>query len=88
MGPYIGDFVCRQARLIVEVDGGIHRLDVVSAKDAERETWLLQRGYRTLRITNEPALFDPHSAVERIAGEISVDTPTPNPSPQGGGGLS
>ena len=88
MGPFVVDFVCHHHRLVIEVDGGIHRLEAVAAKDAQRESWLLQRGYRTIRITNELALFDPHSAVERISGEIGADTPTPNPSPQGGGGYS
>jgi len=87
MGDYIVDFVCHGARLVVEVDGGIHRWDVVAARDAEREDRLKTRGYRVVRITNEQALFDPHGAVERIAGEIGACTPTPNPSPQGGGGL-
>jgi very-short-patch-repair endonuclease len=87
-GDYIVDFVCHGARLVIEVDGGIHRWDVVAARDAERETWLKTRGYRVVRITNEQALSDPHAAVERIAGEIGArtPTPTPNPSPQGGGG--
>ena len=87
-GAYLVDFVCHGARLIVEVDGGIHRLDVVAARDAEREAWLTARGNRVVRITNEEALFDPHAAVERIIGEIGAGTPTPNPSPQGGGGYS
>jgi len=82
---FVVDFVCHAARLVVEVDGGVHNLDVVAARDAEREAWLNARGYRVVRITNEQALFDPHAAVERIAGEIGACTPTPNPSPQGGG---
>ena len=85
-GDYVADFACHGARLIVEVDGGIHNWDLVAARDAEREDWLKTRGYRVVRITNELALFDPHAAVERIAGEIGAVTPTPNPSPQGGGG--
>jgi very-short-patch-repair endonuclease len=84
-GAYVVDFVCHH-RLVVEVDGGVHRLEVVAARDAEREAWLTARGYRVLRITNDEALFDPHAAVQRIAGEIGACTPTPNPSPQGGGG--
>ena len=80
------DFVCHGATdWVVEVDGGIHNLDVVAARDAEREIWLNSRGYRVVRITNEQALFDPHAAVERVAGEIGARTPAPNPSPQGGG---
>ena len=85
-GAFVVDFVCHQHRLVIEVDGGIHRLDVVAARDAERESWLNARGYRVVRITNDEALFDPHAAVQRIAGKIGAGTPTPNPSPHGGGG--
>jgi very-short-patch-repair endonuclease len=56
-GPYIVDFVCHGARLVVEVDGGIHRLPEVAARDAEREAWLTRRRYAVVRITNEQALF-------------------------------
>ncbi|MDG2531980.1 endonuclease domain-containing protein [Caulobacter endophyticus] len=84
-GPYVVDFVCHQHRLIVEVDGGIHALEAVAARDAERQAWLEARGYTVIRIPNELAIYDPHSAVQRVLSTIDADTPTPNPSPQGGG---
>ncbi len=84
-GPYIVDFVCHRHRLIVEVDGGIHALETVAARDAERQVWLEARGYVVIRIPNELAIYDPHSAVQRVLSIIGADTPTPNPSPQGGG---
>ncbi|MEJ5860767.1 MULTISPECIES: endonuclease domain-containing protein [Caulobacter] len=84
-GPYIVDFVCHHHRLIVEVDGGIHALDAVAARDAERQAWLEARGYTVIRVPNELAIYDPHSAVQRVLSTIGADTPTPNPSPQGGG---
>ncbi|MGA0599681.1 endonuclease domain-containing protein [Caulobacter sp. KR2-114] len=83
-GPYVVDFVCHRSRLIVEVDGGIHNLDAVAQRDAEREAWLASRGYRVLRLTNQQAL-DIEAAVAVIVAEAGVATPTPNPSPQGGG---
>ncbi|MFT4251172.1 MAG: endonuclease domain-containing protein [Caulobacter sp.] len=84
-GPYIVDFVCHHHRLIVEVDGGIHALETVAARDAERQAWLEARGYVVIRIPNELAIYDPQSAVQRVLSIIGADTPTPNPSPQGGG---
>ncbi len=84
-GPYVVDFVCHRSRLIVEVDGGIHNLDAVAQRDAEREAWLVSRGYRVLRLTNSQAL-DIEAAVAAIVAEAGAATPTPNPSPQGGGG--
>jgi len=79
-GPYIVDFVCHRARLIVEVDGGIHKHPAVVARDAERESWLRQRGYSVVRITNQDALFDPAGVALRIAGLIGAAVPIPTPS--------
>jgi very-short-patch-repair endonuclease len=84
-GPYVVDFVCHKARLIVEVDGGIHNHPAVALRDAERETWLRQRGYSVVRITNQDALFDPAGAAERIAGLVGAHTPTPTPPRKGEG---
>jgi len=79
-GPYVVDFVCHRARLIVEVDGGIHNHPAVTARDAERETWLRQRGYSVIRIANQDAMFDPAGVANRIAGLIGADNPTSTPA--------
>ncbi|WP_268743953.1 MULTISPECIES: endonuclease domain-containing protein [unclassified Caulobacter] len=84
-GPYIVDFVCHRHRLIVEVDGAVHDLDHIAARDLERQTWLEGRGYRVIRVPNSQAINDPYSAIEKILALVGADTPTPNPSPQGGG---
>jgi very-short-patch-repair endonuclease len=76
MGAYVVDFVCHRARLIVEVDGGIHKHPAVAARDIERETWLSGRGYRVIRIANQDALFDPAGVATKITRLISADTPT------------
>ena len=83
-GPYVVDFVCHRHRLIVELDGGVHNLSSVAARDAEREAWLTGRGYRVMRFLNSQP---PVEVVSMIMARISADTPTPNPSPQGGGEL-
>jgi len=45
---YIADFVCPQARLVVEVDGGVHLQR--AHLDAHRDSILERAGYRVLRI--------------------------------------
>ena len=87
LGPYIVDFVCHEHRLVVELDGGIHNLPNVIARDEVRELWLTGRGYRVMRFANEHAVSDTTSVVQMILARVSADTPTPNPSPQGGGEL-
>jgi very-short-patch-repair endonuclease len=86
-GPYIVDFVCQRHRLIVELDGGVHDLPEVAARDAERELWLTGRGYRVMRFRNEQAVSDTAGVVQMILAAVGADTPTPDPSPQGGGEL-
>ena len=87
LGPYIVDFICHEHRLVVELDGGVHNLPEVIARDEARELWLTGRGYRVMRFANEQAVSDTTSLVQMILARVSADTPTPNPSPQGGGEL-
>ena len=47
IGSYITDFVCHEARLIVEIDGGQHGRS--SPREAERSAFLQNEGYRILR---------------------------------------
>src|SRR5205823_7942754 len=50
IGRYIADFVCHEARLIVEIDGGQH--DRSSPREAERTGFLQNQGYRIVRFWN------------------------------------
>src|SRR5438132_4590215 len=50
VGPYIVDFLCREARLIVEVDGATHSEDREVAYDRRREAYLKREGYRIIRL--------------------------------------
>jgi very-short-patch-repair endonuclease len=52
IGPYVVDFVCHRARLVVEVDGGIHERPDVALRDVERQQWLTSEGYNVMRFTN------------------------------------
>jgi very-short-patch-repair endonuclease len=85
MGTYVVDFVCHSARLIIEVDGGVHALDQVALRDFERETWLKGRGYRVLRVSNDEVMSDITSVLERIVAALRADTPTPTPPRKGEG---
>ncbi len=84
-GPYIVDFVHHAARLIFEVDGGVHALPDVARRDAERDAWLTQRRYAVVRVSNAEALYAPHDIAQRIADQVSVGAPTPTPPREGEG---
>jgi very-short-patch-repair endonuclease len=53
MGPYVVDFFCPEAKLVVEADGGQH---ADSDSDAIRTRWLEARGYRVIRFWNNDVL--------------------------------
>ena len=56
VGPYIADFVCMEARLIVELDGAPHREAGQAEHDVRRDRWLLAQGFRVLRFSNDRLL--------------------------------
>jgi very-short-patch-repair endonuclease len=62
-GPYVVDFICREHRLIVEVDGGQHS---GSTSDKVRDAYFAERGYRTLRFWNS----DVHSNLDGVLTSI------------------
>jgi very-short-patch-repair endonuclease len=75
IGPYIVDFVCRERRLIVEVDGGQHATD---PRDAIRTKWLNDHNYRVLRFWNNDVLQNINGVLEVIANTLGAEAP-PHP---------
>jgi len=64
IGRYIVDFVCVERRLIIELDGGQHGVQVTY--DRRRDAWLRGRGYRLLRFWNNEVMLEMNSVLERI----------------------
>ncbi len=81
--PYIVDFVCLEARLIVEADGG-HHLEQME-NDLNRSVFLESLDYKIIRFWNHEILGDIHTVLERIHDYL-IETPSPQPSPGGRGG--
>ncbi|WP_454832750.1 endonuclease domain-containing protein [Pseudoxanthomonas wuyuanensis] len=81
---YIADFVCLEAKLIVELDGGQHSGQI--AYDEHRTRALQAKGYRILRYWNDEVLIRTEDVLDdilRALGPIqenSNSTP-PQPSP-------
>lgn len=65
-GPYIADFYCHEARLVVEVDGEAHGRGDRPARDEVRDRWFAHRGLITLRI----AAIDIRKNIEGVTGHI------------------
>jgi len=67
LGPYIVDFLCREHRLIVEVDGFQH---ADSVYDSKRTDWLNTQGYGVLRFWNQDISRDRRSVLETILAAL------------------
>lgn len=88
VGGYIADFVCPQAKLIVELDGSQHAAQ--AEYDAARTERLNVLGYRVLRYWHDDVLLRPDALaddIHRQLGETSTGTrhregtpPQPSPS--------
>ena len=53
VGPFIADFVCYDARVIVEVDGGQH---AESLTDVRRDRWFTANEFLVIRYWNNDVL--------------------------------
>src|SRR5262249_26893975 len=85
IGSYIVDFVCPEARLIVEIDGGQHA--VVEAKmDTTRDAWLREQGFVILRFWNNEVLTNLSGVLHRFAEALSEPLPPSLTLPRKGGG--
>lgn len=63
---FIVDFYCPSAKLVVELDGGQHFEDKYQAKDAVRDSSLMELGLRVLRFDNRSVLLETDSVLEVI----------------------
>ncbi|HET6535542.1 MAG TPA: DUF559 domain-containing protein [Sphingomicrobium sp.] len=68
-GPYVVDFCCHSARLIIEVDGGQHAR--TTDRDAERTRFLEAEGYHLLRFWNNDVLGNMDGVLQRIGQVLS-----------------
>jgi len=81
---YYADFVCKDAMLIVELDGGQHA-ELRAAHDQQRAEVLAGIGYRVIRFWNAN-VFENIGEVLRQIAEACQQAPHPSPLPQAGEG--
>jgi very-short-patch-repair endonuclease len=66
IGDYVADFVCREVRLVVEVDGATHSTDDELRRDAIRTAFIEGLGYRVIRFDND----DVYNAMDGVLQTI------------------
>jgi very-short-patch-repair endonuclease len=87
IGPYVVDFYCACARLVIELDGSQHYEENERLKDQERDAYLHELGITVVRYTN----LDIHKKFDAVCADIvrRINTSSGSlrepPSPQGEG---
>lgn len=66
IGPYIADFVCIEAKLVVELDGEQHGYDWERAHDCRRDEFMEARGFHVTRNWNHGVYDNINDVLEAI----------------------
>lgn len=75
---YIADFMCKELKLVIEVDGSTHQWEETGVKDLKKEKDLIEVGFKMKRFTDEEVLRHIEGVRESIAlfiQEIEQSTP-------------
>jgi very-short-patch-repair endonuclease len=64
---FIADFVCFEARLVIEVDGGQH---AGSLRDRWRDRWFAANGFRVVRFWNNEVLSNLEGVLTVLSAEL------------------
>jgi very-short-patch-repair endonuclease len=67
IGSYVADFVCREKRLVIEVDGGQH---ADNPRDLARDAALRAEGYQVLRFWNSEILTNEDGVLTVILAKL------------------
>lgn len=67
LGPFIADFVCFDARLVIEVDGGQH---ADSLRDKTRDRWFAGNNFRVMRFWNNEVLSNLEGVLTLLTGAL------------------
>lgn len=84
IGPFIVDFFCREAGLVIEADGAPHFPK--PQRDRRRDAWFAAADLWVLRLPNHLILRHPDRALARIRRCLAVRLPAPLSAPERGWG--
>ena len=68
IGPYIVDFICLDARLVIEIDGGQHNQP--TQQEQHRADYLMEQGFQALRFWNYEVRQELQTILEIIAQSL------------------
>jgi len=64
IGPFVADFYCPAARIVIEIGGATH--DQRQDADAKRDAYMSSLGLAVIRISAADVLADPEAAADGI----------------------
>jgi very-short-patch-repair endonuclease len=79
---FIADFMCKELKLVIEVDGITHTWAVTIAKDKLKDENLTEAGFQILRFTDDEVLEKMDDVIERIDRKIEEIEITANVLPE------
>jgi len=74
-GPYVADFFCHKARLIIEVDGEGHERGDRPARDQNRDAWFSARRFDVMRIPAVEVLGNLEGVLSGIVARAAPPRP-------------
>ncbi|MDD3132861.1 MAG: DUF559 domain-containing protein [Bacteroidales bacterium] len=80
MWIFIADFYCHKAKLIVELDGGIHQQAETKERDINRTAEMGKFEIKVLRFTNEEVMENLNQVLVQISHECKTRSKTPSPA--------
>ena len=73
IGPFIVDFYLPNKKIALEIDGSIHDNIMRQAYDQRREEFLISKGIKVIRFTNEEIKYNIDEVIRRILFECGVE---------------
>ena len=86
IGPYVADFFVRDASLVIEIDGMSHDFGDHPQRDAVRDRYLEEQGYRVVRLVASDIMDDLNAVLTYIAAQVTnpLHQPSAGPPPHSG----
>ncbi len=67
IGPFVADFACHHARVVIELDGWTHGTEDELRRDGRRDEFLRGEGYTVMRFSNGEVLENPEGVFVAIS---------------------
>ncbi|HXH52729.1 MAG TPA: DUF559 domain-containing protein [Sphingomicrobium sp.] len=76
IGPFVADFYCPAAKLVIEIDGQAHAAGNRGVRNEARDAWLRANGLAIMRIPAAEVLADVGAAADALVRLCAKDGPS------------